>query len=187
VLSPAAFRYPFCARDSIFSHFRDLLFLDLHLYAGQKDGLDNALLSLLPSAIAELNILSSLKITLSQPSTAGKDIFAASVTGMNGVSIVVNHVIDAFMKSSALRDNTQTDWFVDAALFPGILHISVDSESDTNDHFFLVSIGVVAQPQGQRQRPCSCGASEGTVVMVQLLSIFHLGSCKARFSSHLHV
>jgi hypothetical protein len=53
VLSPVAFRCPFCARDSTFSHFRDLLFLDLHLYAsGQKDGLDNALLSLLPSAIA---------------------------------------------------------------------------------------------------------------------------------------
>jgi hypothetical protein len=55
------------------------------------------------------------------------------------------------MKSSALRDNTQTDWFVDAALFSGILHISVDPESSTNDHpssFFLVSIGVVAQPQG---------------------------------------
>ena len=152
VLSPAAFRCPLCARDSTFSPFRDLLFLDLHLYAsGQKDSLDNALLSLLPSAIAELNILSSLKITLSQPSTAAKDIFAASVTGMNGVSIFVNHVVDASMKSSALRDYTQTDWFVDAARFPGILHISVDPESDTNDHpssFFLVSIGVVARPQG---------------------------------------
>ena len=70
---------------------------------------------------------------------------------MNGVSIVVNREIDASMKSSALRDNTQTDWFVDAARFPGILHISVDPESDTNDHpssFFLVSIGVVARPQG---------------------------------------
>jgi hypothetical protein len=152
VLSPAAFRCPLCARDSSFSHFRDLIFFDVHLYAsGQKDALDNSLLSLLPSAMAELNILSSLKNKLSQPSSAGKDIIAASVTGMNGVSIIVNHVIDIPLKSSPLRDNTHTDWFVDAALRPGILHISVDPESDTNDHplsFCLISIGVVAQPQG---------------------------------------
>ena len=66
------------------------------------------------------------------------------------MSIVVNHARDLSMESSPLRDNTQNDWFVDAALRPGILHVSIDPESSSNDgmsYFHLVSIGVVARPQ----------------------------------------
>lgn len=153
VLSPTAFRCPLCARDSSLSHAAATAALvGIHRYAsGKSDFLSDSDLSLLPSAVAELNILASLKSMLSQASAAWPDVSAVSVTGLNGVSFVVNDAADPSLKSTALWDYSQKDWFVNAANEPGVLHVSNDPAYDSGDSATFahtVSVGVTANAQG---------------------------------------
>jgi hypothetical protein len=152
VLSPMSFRCPLCARDSSLSQSATAAFVGIHRYAaGKSDFLSDSDVSLLPSAVAELNILASLKSMLSQATATRPDISAVSVTGMNGVSFVVNLVADPSLKSSALWDYSQQDWFIDAANEPGVLHVSNDPAYDARDSSTVahtVSVGVAAHAQG---------------------------------------
>ncbi len=152
VLSSRAFRCPLCARDSSFLQPQHTSFFNIHQYAsGKSNLLPDSDLSLIPSAAAELNILASFKTMLSQASAMHRDISAASVTGLNGVSFVFNLIADVSLKSRALIDNSQHDWFRDAVLNPEVIHVSPDPASDLSDpetFAHVLSIGVVAQPQG---------------------------------------
>ncbi len=152
ILSPRSFHCPLCARDAALSQNRDAIFSKLAKYvAGQSDAYDTSDLGLLPAASAELNILASLKNTLLKATLPRADISAASVTGINGVTFLVNRVADELLKSTAFSDYTHNDWFRDATSRPGVMHISLDPASDSSqpDTFLLiVSIGIVVQPQG---------------------------------------
>jgi hypothetical protein len=184
VLSPAAFYCPTCALEAALSQTRDALFQGLHQYASGSSIVDlNADLSLLPSAIGEMNILASLKPLLAHAAVTLTDISAVSVSGMNGVSFVVNDAIDVSFKSNAISDYSAQDWFVDAALRPGVLHVSHDPESDRSDlksFSLIVSTGVVAQPRGIPWR-------SGTFQVKGLAAVAHLRVKSSWLSSKLAI
>lgn len=152
VLAPRAFECPLCARDAALSQIRNDMFSDLGQYAsGKSEAYAKSELGLLPSAIAEMNILASLKAILAQASASWTDVSAASVSGLNGVTFVVNRIMDHSFQTTALYDYSHNDWFYDAALRPGVMHVSLDPASDSSapaSLLLIVSIGVIAQPQG---------------------------------------
>jgi hypothetical protein len=152
VLATRAFQCPLCARDAALSRVRDAIFNDLGQFIlGKSGALFESDFSMLPSAIAELNILASLRKNLEQASSSRIDIFAASVSGVNGVTLVVNRVMDLSLKSTAFNDYSHDDWFLDAALRPGVMHVSLDPASDSSQpatFLLIVSIGIVVQSQG---------------------------------------
>jgi len=154
VLSPAAFRCPMCAQDAALlqGDARDALFMGLHKYASGGPTVDaSAELALTPSATGEMNILASLKPLFARAAAALPYVSAVSATGMSGVSFVANDAADVIFKSNVLFDYSKQDWFVDAALRPSVLHVSHDAASDRSDaqaFSLILSVGIVAQPQG---------------------------------------